>query len=264
MAERHAWLKQYDRSESIAHLEQLTYGDEQVDLIIDLLESFDFNTPNELTTFIYSSVKYIMTTLALDPKTVGFVAKKNEDGSFDSSKTILGLLQNIFPAESGFSKANIFPIARIALKNKDIENIILIDDFSGTGKSLDDYIIWMQEECEALNRESVKVHAFFFRALEATNSRKYQMPPDSLIIDKILPKGITDFYVGDKLVGEQISRMLAIEQKHGNIGKFSLGWGKSECLYSCEGISTPNNVFPIFWKRRSKKEPFHRPLLNRK
>ncbi|GAL00777.1 hypothetical protein JCM19314_1814 [Nonlabens ulvanivorans] len=50
-----------------------------------------------------------------------------------------------------------------------------------------------------------------------------------------------------KLAAVKMERILLKETKKTKLSDFSLGWGKSETLYSWESFNLPNNNFPIFW-----------------
>lgn len=254
-----------DRAESVEHIERLLKTDEEADLMVELISNFDLKNTADISQYLYKVLKSLPNELTESPETVAFAAKHSKKSGFDSSKTMLGMLANNVPTELNFSMSdNIYETATDALENPEIKHLVLIDDFSGTGRALETYVKWVNEKCDSIPRDRVKVHAFFFRALPATTNRVFVHRPCTLEIEAVLSKGISDYFKPKSFADKQIKVMETIEKSHGNVGSFSLGFGQSECLYACTGLSTPNNVFPIFWKKRAEGLPFHRPLLRRK
>ena len=68
----------------------------------------------------------------------------------------------------------------------------------------------------------------------------------------IFRKGISDYYSDDQRDG-CLKTMAGIEDKLKVDSDFRLGYAQSEALISL--IRTPNNTFPVFWKKKDKSSP---------
>ncbi len=83
-----------------------------------------------------------------------------------------------------------------------------------------------------------------------------------------IKKGITDYYYGDKL-NEMKQSMLTLESnlsasyQKKNLTDYSLGYGKTEALYSRKNKNAPNSVFPIFWWHTNKENETRNTILTR-
>ncbi|GAK95510.1 hypothetical protein JCM19294_2292 [Nonlabens tegetincola] len=67
-------------------------------------------------------------------------------------------------------------------------------------------------------------------------------------------------------VREQIVQMetiLSDKIKKRYLKDHSLGWGKSEALFTWTRFNIPNNVYPIFWWRRYKDNTNRKVMFNR-
>ena len=85
-------------------------------------------------------------------------------------------------------------------------------------------------------------------------------------IGHVLPKGISDCYVGVALA-QAISEMKAAEavlaKSNGKRKLRSFGYKATEALYAIDGTSIPNNVFPLFWWGKLADQREYRTVLVR-
>jgi hypothetical protein len=128
---------------------------------------------------------------------------------------------------------------------KDNEALYLIDDFIGSGETLN----YCLSEIK-LNR-SIRNDKINIISLASQNEifSRLQSEGFSLYSSYICKKGITDFYE-PPLLQEKIEIMLEIEKMIPGGSHYSLGYNRSEALITM--VRTPDNTFPIFWKSYKK------------
>jgi len=138
--------------------------------------------------------------------------------------------------------------------------LCLVDDFIGTGDTLD----------QCLNAIGKNIKIDYDRMFIVTISCQ-QETYNTLIAKGIkiyckylIPKGITDF---NKEVDtkEKKNLMRKIEESVPGAKSFSLGFQESESIITLK--RTPDNTFPIFWKKARKEgkwfdAPFYRDSSN--
>jgi len=127
--------------------------------------------------------------------------------------------------------------------------IVLIDDFVGSGKTLENKCKWMRNKLNERGVSGVRIYLIALTVMHAA-CPVIQECTDGALIGEVLKKGISDYYSGPELAQaiEEMRRLEAmLAPRQGNRSLPSFGFGASESLYSLNETSTPNNVFPIFW-----------------
>lgn len=262
LADDKPWLKTRKRDEAIRHLFDICKYEQDVHLLFELINRLEIVSLEDIASFVDLTLEKIYALPTFSPSEIAFVPKQKNDGT-DSSQSILQTVQQSFDPASLLTKKNVYRRVRDALKNSNIKRIILIDDFSGSGKSLLKYVNWIDNECDDLRRPRVDVHAYFFYSMEETHQLSYPGSLKTCDSFYVLKKGITGYNSGKNL-SDKIMLMKGLEANIEDLSSiYSLGFGQSETLYACDGFSTPNNVFPIFWRRNIYGKTFFRPLLIR-
>lgn len=149
--------------------------------------------------------------------------------------------------------------------NKGKNEIIIIDEFIGSGKTLKSRINYLEKNIPG----DFTLKCCFIAGIKNTI--------DDLIDDGIdiycplqLDKGISDYYEGDELTKVELL-MLDLELKlaqlinQKELYNYSFGYGGAEALYTMEGCNgnTPNSVFPIFWWLKDKENNYRNTVLTR-
>jgi len=148
------------------------------------------------------------------------------------------------------------------------KNIILVDEFVGTGRTVVGRIELIERVFNENGITNFSVRARALVALEsgidAARESGYEV-----LAEHVLPKGISDCFPSDtarKMVGLmlEIESRLALECNGHELP--SLGYQESEALYARTDGNTPNNVFPVFWwpyypECRSRKTVLTRALM---
>jgi len=128
-------------------------------------------------------------------------------------------------------------------------NIVLLDDFIGTGKTISGRIETVNNLIKEKQCNNVKL---FLVSAAAMNFAKSTL--DNLYINHYsanwLDRGISESFEGSERV-QAVAEMKNLEKKLSSkwdaLKLPSFGYGQSESLFSNGDSNVPNNVFPIFW-----------------
>ncbi|MFK3861650.1 MULTISPECIES: phosphoribosyltransferase-like protein [Pseudoalteromonas] len=154
--------------------------------------------------------------------------------------------------------------------NESVRNIIIFDDFIGSGQKISKKYAWLSQQLKvnSLGIENFNIYIISFSAMNSgLNVIENDLCVKFFTANKF-DKGIS---VGSdsSSIKNKIEIMLKIESrlnetyKNRKIKNYSLGYEKSEALYYWEGYSCPNNVFPIFWWPELKNNKKHSTLFVR-
>lgn len=166
----------------------------------------------------------------------------------DGSQLLIQRLKNKFGinwSESNFLSHFSYFEDRII----DSLNVVVVDDFIGTGKTISQRINFLKSIVDRNKRVNIQFFLLTAAAMEFSKRRL-----DELSITYFsahwLRRGITETFEG-KDKEDAIVEMLNLEKKlHPKWDRLkipSFGFGSSESLFSNGDSNVPNNVFPIFW-----------------
>jgi hypothetical protein len=126
------------------------------------------------------------------------------------------------------------------------ERLFLLDDYVGSGKSFDDCIAALEQNA-TLTKEYIKIvciaiqeETFFNLNLEGYGTLK----------DIVVKRGISDYYKPIEQAQQKKALMLEIERHVLGAKPYSLGFVETEALITL--MRTPDNTFPVFWRRFKK------------
>lgn len=235
--------------------------DEEYDLFLELLREFQWISINDY----YNSCRQLLIEIIKDlnsenqniyifPITSKIHSSKVKSGYF-VAYLIKSLISSIENSEKfNFIDLNNFvDISNTKFKKNDI--LLLVDDFIGSGESLEKCIL-------DINKSNKNIGNKFKVLTIAIKKDTYMKLSKRFTIYKKLEvlKGISDYNTGD-VVKEKKEIMKKIEDKiFSSIDSYSLGFKESESLITL--LRTPDNTFPIFWKNYKRsinlKPPFPR------
>ncbi len=244
------WL--LDKSQE---LEKLLFqdcsNDKQKNFIADLLIRFKYISNEEFYKILFTMAGEIAADPELNDDTTQVVAMAANSES-DSSQFILYGLKSIFQ-KLGWEKykhTNRYDHAYKAYcSSKQHKDIVLVDDFVGTGKTVLNRIKAIQSQ---FSDKNVSDYSIRIRVLISTNKGANTIISQGLNFKSqiTIKKGISDYYQNKELQNK-INLMLSLESilKKKHLGRElpSMGWGQTESLYCREHGNSPNSVFPIFW-----------------
>jgi hypothetical protein len=256
------WL--HNKHVALEELHNLCESDDELELILDLLFRFKYIQSESRKDCIEKIVSKIVNGWKLSPDDTVVVSKDFEDQSPDSSQAVNVLLQPFFSDyhSKGWSKKNFSTKTREALRNMAFKNLVLVDDFSGSGKSVIKFLKWIDDFCTKESLPSRKIYTCFFSAMDQTRIVVAPKLGNRLFAVNWLKRGITDYEGAETKNKQRI--MKRIEQELDGLKPlYSLGFGQCETLYACEDFNIPNNNFPIFWYDRVGNGSYRKPLFRR-
>ena len=245
------WLN--DREEGFY---QLINSCENIDkqlLIFELLDRFCFLRIEVVIESLKKLINHIIYSIKIPLDKTQIVAT-TVDGDGDSAQLILQLLKPIL-AEVGWGAVMRVNKMGGAVKNiKKYPNIVLVDEFVGTGITMAKRIRNLKHYCEQELKKpgGPQEYSIYVCVLASMVEAKQEIEGEcgNMFSAMWFKKGISDYFEG-KILEEQKTNMFELEKilvsDINDVGFPSFGYGKAEALYTMEGGNTPNSVFPIFW-----------------
>lgn len=233
--------------EALFDLWCLSENIEQKSLIEHLIKNFSFIDGRKLIDASKNLSNQIESIWDLKPANTFLVATCGDDKP-DGSQSIIQILKNKFSVN--WKESNFFnSLPKGANEISDNSNIILVDDFIGTGDTIERKLKYLKETIKKRCLKGVTIKIICLAAMEF--SKKIL---DSFDVEYYsvhwLKKGISELIEESKRENaiqsmEQLEKKLK-KQYHGkNLPNF--GYKRSEALYALEANNIPNNVFPVFW-----------------
>ncbi len=240
--------------------------DDQKKLLVDLISRFHFRSAQNHIDDLRAIASKISDGWKCSPEDTILVALEDR-ALADSTAMLVQQLKGPLAELGNWKTGNFISRLREGVERaKDGSNIVIVDDFSGSGKTIADKVAWLKKELvEAEKDASIRVAVG--SAMEQSKELISPIVYDFYAVHW-LSKGLHGHYQNDELV-EAIATMELIEGKlsvrHGQkkIQDYSFGWRKSEALYYLDGGNPPNNNFPIFWWPTLKNKKPLKTLLPR-
>ncbi len=236
--------------------------DKQQELIIELTERYEWLTLNEYNSILIKLFDKIPESEISNTKKIIFfpIIKSEDEDKTKSGHVILYLMRIIKPllrkfGEIDFKEAEKFEYFSEDFTINDNEYIYLLDDFLGSGLTLDSTLKKFDEMSIPIEKIRIITIASHVQAIEYMNQKNIVYYTE--IISK---KGISEYYTDDTIKAEKIEIMKQIE-KLLPTKKYNFGFGKSEALITL--ARTPNNTFPIFWHKYIKEEKSYEAPFSR-
>lgn len=244
------WVaNKFDTLEKLLFRECL--DDQHRRLIVELVNNFEYLSNDKFSSLLTELTEDIVTDPDLSDDTTQIVAMA-ADSRADSSQYILYGLKPILEKMEWrkYQHVNTFGAAyRTYKKSKDHKNIVLIDEFVGSGETL---VGRVREIERTFSNNQIDDYSIKVKVLIATRQGLDMAKSKGIDITSriTLKKGITDYYPKE-LVSQMIKLMLELEsillESYDDRELPSLGYRGTESLYCRDDGNTPNSVFPIFW-----------------
>lgn len=237
----------------------------QKTLIEFLISNFCYIDAKSLNFAAYQILNQIESVWQLSSSNTYLVAKC-DNANPDGSQYLLQNIKNKFAQRNGwteFSFINSLPVA--ANKINSGSNIILLDDFIGTGYTIVRKYRWLLKVLEKRKVENctIKIVSLAAMAFAEPNICRLNIDYFSCFW---LKKGITES-VREEKVEEFTKAMEGLEMKLEEVlyGRKipNFGFERSESLFALENNNIPNNVFPLFWWTELKGKILRRTLFKR-
>ena len=132
----------------------------------------------------------------------------------------------------------------LKINNLQDYNLVLVDDFLGSGETIEGAYNYMSHRLKAHNKPMPYVSVVCIVAMQHAVDLLSTKMRINVYASKILKRGISDFYTGNDLK-EAKSLMKEIERRIKVRDNFRFGYKQSEALVCMERC--PNNTFPFYW-----------------
>jgi hypoxanthine phosphoribosyltransferase len=233
--------------EALFDLWCLSDNAEQKDLIEHLIKNFSFIDSRKLTLGGENLSNQIETIWELTPSNT-FLLATCDDRKPDGSQSIIQILKNKFSInwkESNFY--NSLPIGANEISSN--SNILLVDDFIGTGDTIERKLKYLNSTIKKRKLENVTIRIISLAAMDFSKDVLNALGVEYYSVHW-LKKGINELIEEAKREAasqsmEQLEGKLKKKYHGKQLPKF--GYKGSEALYALEANNIPNNVFPIFW-----------------
>ncbi|POR16918.1 hypothetical protein BWK58_15185, partial [Flavobacterium columnare] len=187
------------------------------------------------------------------------IITKNQNSKVKSGYLIAYLIKSLISSidnthNFNFEDLNNFvDIRNIKFKKNDL--LLLVDDFIGTGETLENCI----QDIKSTNKNIGDKFKILTIAIKKDTylrlSKKYNIYKNLEIL-----KGISDYNIGNDINKKKLIMKNIENRIFSSIIDYSLGFKESESLITL--LRAPDNTFPIFWKNYKKtinlKPPFPR------
>lgn len=267
LAVGNSWIGQ--RPERIRRLRnlltdaELIGGAHGLDFVDKLIGRVTFLTSDDFDNLIYEMAEYIDQTFALE-STVICAATANHEK--DSGQKVL---YDLCSALGLFGHTKLRTVNRydhvFRKSGVDITDVVLIDEFIGTGRSLLGRVTTMRNQFNSGKKSVPKFHGLAVAGM-SEGLRGIAHGFETLGVCTSLLKGIQGMALRNHMTGEYALMALLEDHLCSTIdGKElpRLGDGACEALYSRSLGNCPNSVFPIFWWSRDSSGRIRNPLFPR-
>jgi hypothetical protein len=190
------WLE--TRAAAVEELHAICSNDRDLELVVDLLEQFTFLSGNDFESRCAKIAQKITQDWKLSASDTVLVGKHFESGRGDSSGVINAMMQPAL-ARTGenWSRRNFEISAKKSLQNSEFKNIVLVDDFSGSGESAANFLKWAEDLIAREKLGKKNIYLAFFCAMEKTKER---IPIDNRICAENLDLMLTSIAEQNNLV----------------------------------------------------------------
>lgn len=230
-------------------------------LVECLLKQFVFLSSDDYDQFLLDIALFIVDEFDLDRT---LLCATTADSHKDSAQRVLYDLVTVL-ASLGKYRVRNRNRYDAAAKEKDVDALLLIDEFIGTGQSFLGRAKNVRRLFVQKNLPVPLIHGVALVGM--TNGlRSISGEFESLNVCLALKKGIEHYFpLSERENAYSTMRDIegVLSSEYGGIKMPTMGYGRTESLYSRHGGSCPNNVFPIFWWPQSSSLADRRPLVPR-
>lgn len=264
LARKHPWLTR--KSNAVASTLALCASEEEKRLIIDLISRLSVFDPNGHHENLAQIGDYIVNRWRCSADATLLLALDDKEVA-DSSKMVVQQMKGVLAEYGGWTTAQFLTSLGAAVDRVQCgQTIVVVDDFSGSGESIQKKLIWLREKLEAEGKRA-RLLVAVATAMEASKALICPNSDDYIAIHWI-KRGISDHFKEVDLekaveMMECIEGRLAKRFGSKKLVDYRFGWRRSEALYCVLGLNPPNNNFPIFWWSKLRGGGSHNPILPR-
>lgn len=216
-------------------------SEEQFEVIDHVLSNLKYHKSSDLEEAGITSAAKITESWGLVPQNTNIVGLADKNATCGSTAYLRAIEIHLSRSWGDSIYTNFDSAFR---HRKDKENLVLVDDFVGTGEKLSRKISALLNNPKTAN---YKIHILVFAGMNFGIEALRSLVNDSIYTHITLDKCLST--IQPREVAEKfISHMRDLERKiFTKSGDYSLGYKQSEAAFFLEASNIPNNNFPILW-----------------
>ena len=249
------WIEIDGHDEILKNFGELmeTMDENQVNLLLELTERYMWFSYNDyhselrkILIRLYEQVLTLKKTLYIFP-----IIKPENENETKSGHAVMYMLNGIKTSLPQYHDIKIETLNLFEdLKSENLQlgeddYLILVDDFIGSGNTLESTLKKIAENESIQNKFSIASVVIQEETINSLTERNIHF-----VYGRTMQKGISSYYE-EPIVSAKKEIMTKIEDRIQKVKEYRFGYEKSEALVSM--IRTPNNTFPIFWKEFTYK-----------
>ncbi|WP_124475704.1 phosphoribosyltransferase-like protein [Burkholderia cepacia] len=214
---------------------------EEFEAVEHVLKDLKYCNSSDLDAAAASAAKQIQNGWGLTPENTILVGLAEPDKTCGST-AYLRAIENKLPRTWGNSLHVTFNAAFRHRNNK--QNLVLVDDFIGTGDKLNKRI---ERLINNPKTASYEIHIAAFAGMIDGIATLLPSTKNRATAEILLDKSISNNAPAGNI--DRLTRnMQSLETKiFCHPGKYNFGYGQSEAAFFVEAANIPNNNFPILW-----------------
>lgn len=241
---------------ALAELWMLTENDDDRDLIEFLIKNLFYVDSDIVNMASIEFVRQIEDVWKFSPENT-IITAICDNSNPDGSQNIVQCMKNKFSSSKGWRENNFSNSIAVTVKEllKEDINIVLVDDFVGTGYTFYRLYNWLLDKVNKQIEGKALIKTMSLACMEFAKENISQIT-DTHYSYIWLKKGIEELAPEiDKERFRKSMELLESKLQQRLYGKKlpKFGFEKSESLYAFENYNIPNNVFPIFWWPKLKE-----------
>ena len=261
---RQPWLVR--RSKELYETVGVCDDSDQRALVLDLISRFHFRTAEEYLVDRREIASVIADCWGCLPENTMLIALQ-DNACADSTSAVVQQFKGPLAEYADWKTHNfISQLGEVVARIEDGMNIVIVDDFCGSGGTISKKVLWLKEKLSEAGKEA-PIRVAVASAMEQSQTVICPIVDDYFAVHW-LRRGISDHYSGQDQ-SDALEQMEALESKladkYGNkkLDDYRFGWQQSEALCYLDGENPPNNNFPIFWWRKLRPNADWETLLPR-
>jgi hypothetical protein len=245
------WLQRSRYSRPITNLFDECDSTEHIWIVGKLIQDFHFIDSERYVDEVTNMANVIENVWGLSPNDT-LVTAICDSTKPDGSQSVIRTLEVSLPRSW---KASIHNNINVAFSEPK-KNIVLVDDFVGSGGKLSPKIDRLLSNLKSKGYEPT-LYLLILAGMKSGLDVLHTVVSGNLYCPIIMTKAISD-NISDPLErAKAVDAMLELEQKilpvtpfprKDKFKEYNFGYMLSEAIFCVETLNIPNNVFPIFWK----------------
>lgn len=241
------WIKQFENVEK--------------GILIDILKHYNYYTVRKVTTGIEVLFKKFIELYKEDPREMVFIPVYKDYGVGFSDDFF-----NNFWIKNNLKESAEKNIYELLKAGSVFEKIVIVDDYSGSGKTIENTI----KHCIEVN-ENIKKSIFYILTIQMSTKAKERLEKFAVSQEmnikvcsiEIVEKVFNNTNMFEKSIAEKKrNEYIDICTKHGISRRYQLGHEKTQALLSFY-YNTPNNTLGLFWEENDNYSSIfkrHKPV----